>query len=83
MNGHGAHMGIAGAEAQRREPNFRASAGGPMMAIWAELRFSTAVLHRPNPVAREMPGFSGFFARRDQLAERESSRHRDFSGGHD
>jgi hypothetical protein len=31
----------------------------------------TAVLHRPNPVAREMPGFIGFFARRDQVAERE------------
>jgi hypothetical protein len=32
---------------------------------------STAVLHRPNPVARETPGFIGFFARRDQVAERE------------
>jgi hypothetical protein len=28
-------------------------------------RFSTAVLHRPKPVAREMPGFIGFFVRRD------------------
>jgi hypothetical protein len=28
-------------------------------------RVSTVVLHRPNPVAREMPGFIGFFARRD------------------
>jgi hypothetical protein len=27
-------------------------------------RVSTAVLHRPNPVARETPGFIGFFARR-------------------
>jgi hypothetical protein len=34
-------------------------------------RVSTAGLHRPNPVAREMPGFIGFFARRDQVAERE------------
>jgi hypothetical protein len=34
-------------------------------------RFSTVGLHRPNPVAREMPGFIGFFARRGQLAERE------------
>ena len=28
-------------------------------------RVSTAVLHRLNPVAREMPGFIGFFVRRD------------------
>jgi hypothetical protein len=27
-------------------------------------RVSTVVLHRPNPVAREMPVFIGFFARR-------------------
>jgi hypothetical protein len=37
----------------------------------AEPRVSTAVLHRPNPVAMEMPGFIGVFARRGQVAERE------------
>src|ERR1700682_5143636 len=34
-------------------------------------RVSTVGLHRPNPVAREMPGFVGFFARQGSLAERE------------
>ena len=29
------------------------------------IRAYTVGLHRPNPVAREMPGFIGFFARRD------------------
>ena len=46
-----------------------------MVATWAGPRVPTRVytvgLHRPNPVAREMPGFIGFFARRDQVAERE------------
>jgi hypothetical protein len=34
-------------------------------------RVYTVGLHRPNPVAREMPGFIGFFARQGSLAERE------------
>jgi hypothetical protein len=41
----------------------RAFADGPMMATWPRRgshRVSTAVLHRPNPVAREMPGLLGF-----------------------
>jgi hypothetical protein len=42
-----------------------------MVANWAGPRVSTVVLHRPNPVAREMPGFIGFFARREGVAERE------------
>ena len=45
-----------------------------MAATWAGRGFhrvSTAGLHRPNPADREMPGFIGFFARRDQVAERE------------
>jgi hypothetical protein len=52
----------------------RPSPGAAMVATWTgrgSHRVSTAVLHRPNPVAREMPGFIGFFARRDQVAERE------------
>ena len=35
------------------------------------IRAYTVGLHRPNPAAREMPGFIGFFARRKCLAERE------------
>jgi hypothetical protein len=52
----------------------QASVRATMMAICAKFydpRVSTAGLHRPNPVAREMPGFIGFFARRGQVAERE------------
>jgi hypothetical protein len=37
----------------------------------AGARVPTAVLHRPNPGALETPGFIGFFARRDGVAERE------------
>jgi hypothetical protein len=52
-------------------PRIRPSPGAAMVATWACPRVSTAVLHRPNPVAREMPNFIGFFARRESLAERE------------
>jgi hypothetical protein len=38
-------------------------------------RVSTVVLHRPNPVAREMPDFIGFFVHRVQVAEREGLPH--------
>jgi hypothetical protein len=44
---------------------------GNLRQILTTPRFSTAGLHRPNPVAREMPGFIGFFVRRGQVAERE------------
>jgi hypothetical protein len=50
---------------------------GKLRRILAIRRFSTAGLHRPNPVARETPGFSGFFAPRGQVAEREGLPHRD------
>lgn len=50
----------------RREPN-----DGNLRQPRTPTRVSTVVLHRPNPVAREMPSFTGFFARRGQLAERE------------
>jgi hypothetical protein len=49
----------------------RSRNGGNLGGPRAPIRVSTAVLHRPNPVARETPGFIGFFARRDQVAERE------------
>jgi hypothetical protein len=58
-------------EARFRSPRFpriRASADSLMMATWGghgPYRVSTVVLHRPNLVVREMPGFIGFFARRD------------------
>ena len=56
-------------------PRIRPSPGAAMVTTWPArgppIRVSTAVLHRPNPVAREIPGFIGVFARRDQVAERE------------
>jgi hypothetical protein len=65
----GSRCGSFGARILATFPRIRASADGAMMAIWPRRGsppwVSTAVLHRPNPVAREMPGFIGFFARRD------------------
>ncbi len=54
-----------------KDSDFRRRRNDGSLAERGPVRVSTVVLHRPNPVAREMPGFIGFFARRVWLAERE------------
>jgi hypothetical protein len=55
-----------------KDSDFRRRANdGNLRRPWIPIRVSTVVLHRPNPVARETPGFIGVFARRGQVAERE------------
>jgi hypothetical protein len=44
----------------RRQPN-----DGNLRRPRIPTRVYTVVLHRPKPVAPEMPGFIGFFARRN------------------